>query len=403
MPKSRTFWIVAILPLTTIVSHTFGRSTYPLLLPVIRDDILGSNAEAGLGGTVIFLAYLTGVTLVTWMSVRFEPLRILQTGVALSVFGLTILSMAQSLPILLLGLAIASAAGAGIWLTAPVIITSGVAAEKRGFVIGLLSGSVGLAYAAVAGATRLAWDVTGDATLWRPVFAVEAAVALAILIAVVLQVRPVTGMAEESSKPPPRLESLQRIPTWLRLTAAYVCFGIVAAGFQSFLAAALEEDAGLARESVALVFMGSGLASVVGAPLTGWLSDRLGRRTAMGAVMTAMGVGSVCVATLNGPFLALVVVLFGGLWASYPTLTATYVRDHLDQRAFSSAFGVMTMAYGIAAVIPPLVVGLAADHFGTFRGVYLGLAAMAGIGAFLVWGLDERRLRETSTAGHNRS
>ncbi len=392
MPKSRTFWIVAILPLTTIVSHAFGRSTYPLLLPVIRDDILGSNTEAGLGGTVVFLAYLTGVVTVTWVSVRVEPLRILQAGVGLSVLGLVLLSWAQSLPMLLAGLAIASGSGAGIWITAPVIITSGVPPERRGLVIGLLSASIGLASAVVAGGTRLAWDFTGNANLWRPVFAVEAAFAFAVFLALLLLVRPEGSSAPDgATKSSPRMESLRRIPTWLRLTAAYVCFGVVASGFQSFLAAALEEDAGLARETVALVFMGSGLASVVGAPFAGWLSDRLGRPAAMGFVMAAMGVGSLCVATLGGPVLIVVIVLFGGLWASYPTLTATYVRDHLDQRAFSAAFGVMTIAYGIVAVIPPLAVGLVADRFGTFSGVYMTLAVTATLGAVLVSGLDGSR------------
>ena len=142
---------------------------------------------------------------------------------------------------------------------------------------------------------------------------------------------------------------------------------------------------------MATVYMGMGLGSVAGAPFAGWLSDRLGRRVALATVMSVMAVGSLCVATVRGPLLVGAVIVLGGLWASYPTLTATFVRDHLDQREFSAAFGIMTIAYGLAAVLPPLLAGIVADRFGTFRGVYLALSGIAVVGAFLAAGLREQR------------
>ena len=388
MADPRLTWrlIAAVLPLATVVSHSFGRSTYPLLLPVIRDDILASNTEAGIAGTAVFVAYLAGVILTTAMALRLEPIVIMRAGLGLAVIGLAVLAVAKGLTTLILGLALVSVAGAGIWITAPVLITDGVPPRRRGLVIGLLSASIGMANAVVAGGTRLAWTRLGAPTMWRPVFGVEGAVSLAVLVAVLVAVRPAASARVSATI---RLDALRHLPSWFRLTAAYVCFGVIAAGFVSFLAATLEDDAGLSRPAVATVFAGMGLASVAGAPLAGWLADRLGRRVALGAVMVAMAVGCLCVALVRGPLLIGAVVGFGGFWASYPTLTATFVRDHLDSREFSAAFGVMTIAYGIAAVFPPLLVGLVADAFGTFSGVYLVLTAIAVLGALLLLGVEE--------------
>ena len=56
----------------------------------------------------------------------------------------------------------------------------------------------------------------------------------------------------------------------------------------------------------------------------------------------------------------------------------------------------MTVAYGLAAVLPPLLAGIVADLFGTFSGVYLGLAAIAVLGGVLAMGLQDPRNRPGS-------
>ena len=166
-----------------------------------------------------------------------------------------------------------------------------------------------------------------------------------------------------------------------------MCFGVIASGFSSFLAAVLEQDVGLARSTVSYIYIGMGLASIVGAPTMGLVSDRVGRRSALLAVMIAMAVGSLVIAFAPTAAVVVGVIAFGGLWASYPTLTATYVRDHLDAREFNAAYGVMTIFYGLASILPPLLVGVLADELGNFTAVYLVIAATAGIGVVIVGGI----------------
>ena len=366
-----------VIPLTTIVSHTFGRSTYPLLLPAIKDEVLGSNTMAGFGGTVIYLAYLAGVVAVTALAGRAEPMTLMRGGLVCSVAGLGLLGVATTTPVVFTGLFLSSAGGAGIWITAPGLATEEVPAERRGLVIGFLTASIGLGTSVLALGTGVARSASGDPDLWRPIYLVEAVVAGVILAVVVALVRSRSTTAGGNGI---SLASLRQLDHWRRITAAYVIFGAIAAGYLSFLAEVLEEDAGLSRAAVANLYLGMGLVSVVVAPLMGWLSDRVGRAAAKIGVMAGLAVGSSAVAVGPPWLVGAAVLALGGLWSSYPTLAATYVRDHLDARAFGSAYGTMTIFYGLAAVVTPTVVGVLADRFDTFTVPYLAVAALSVIG-----------------------
>lgn len=370
-----------VVPLTTVVSHSFARSTYPILLPAMKDDVLSSNTIAGFGGTIIYIAYLSGVIAVTLLSARLEPIEIMRTGLNVASAGLLLTALAPNTPILMAGLLFSSAGGAGIWITAPVLATAQVPPERRGLVIGLLTGSVGLGTSLVAISTRLARGVTDNDGLWRPIYAVEAIVTLVILAIIAIKVRP--SSTTRISGGGLNLGSLRQLPGWAPVTFAYVCFGAVAAGYASFLAEALEADVGVSRSSVAWIYVAMGISSLIGAPLMGSISDRLGRRTSMVAVLTVLGVGSIVIALGSKAMVVIGVMLFGGMWSSYPTLTATYVRDHVDDRTFGSVYGTMTIFYGVAAILPPIVTGLIADALGSFTVPYLIVAGFSGLAAMI--------------------
>ena len=265
-----------VIPLTTIVSHSFGRATYPLLLPAIKDELLSSNTAAGVGGTAIFSAYLAGVFVVTLVSGLLEPVKILRIGLMVSGAGLAVIALAPTFAVLLVGLVLSSAGGAGIWITAPLLATEGVAPNRRGIVIGFLTGAIGLATSSIALGTRLARNSSGDPELWRPIYAAEAVATLVIVVVVVMAIKAKTTARVGGARI--SLTGLRAVPGWRPITTAYVMFGVIASGYTSFLAEALEEDGGLSRSSVANIYIGLGISSLIGAPLMGWVSDRAGRR-----------------------------------------------------------------------------------------------------------------------------
>ena len=136
-----------------------------------------------------------------------------------------------------------------------------------------------------------------------------------------------------------------------------------------------------------MLFRSRSLLSIPGAPLLGLLSDRFGRKPVMVTVLTVAATGTAVVALGRGHVAVAGTFLFGAVWSSYPTLTATYVRDHTEARAFSGAFSTMTIFYGAAALCAPFSTGWAADRTGHFRTPFAGLSLICLVGAVLMAGL----------------
>jgi len=387
--SNRVLAVTGLICATTIVSHSFGRSTYGLLLPAIEDDLGLTHAQAGIPSTAIYIAYVFGVLAVSAAAPRVEPITIMRTGLAVAALGLAMASFAQGLLPLALGIGIAGGAGAGIWLTAPVLATTHVAPHRRGMVIGLLSSSIGLSNIVLGIGTTGLRGLTDNDLLWRPILRIEAILTLALLAALVLFARfqPTAKVAGGFS-----FSLLQRIPYLGRITLAYACFGAMSAGFGSFMLVALEEQGQMERSTTTVVFSLMGISGVLGAPFAGWISDQVGRRLVMIGSMAMLTTACLLVALGTGWPVAAGAVLFGAAAESFPALVATYVRDHVNDRSFSAVMATMTILFSLLAALTPASIGAPADATGGFRIPYLVLAGFAATSLALVRTLPNERV-----------
>lgn len=365
-----------IIVFTTIVSHTFGRSIYGVLLPAMKSDFGISNARAGAGSTTIFVAYLLGLVLVANVATRFEPINIMRAGLAIGAVGLAVLTVAPTFELAMVGLGLAAGSGAGIWMTAPVLATDGVPVNRRGFVIGLLSGTIGLGSFIFGMGTNALRSSSGNDDLWRPVWLASAVFTLLLLVLTILFVRP---EKTEQVGGGFSLDRLTAVEGWKALTAGYAFFGMVIAGLQPFLVVTLEEDAGLTRAQAATVWALMGVGGIFSAPALGLVSDKVGRRPLIVSIMMLIGAGCLVLALGRGLPVAAGVMIFGTTWGALPAMVAAQLRDQLDAREFSSAFATMTLFYSLFAVGSGPLVGYLADQSGSFRNSFLLLAAMSAV------------------------
>ncbi|HEV8535618.1 MAG TPA: MFS transporter [Candidatus Limnocylindria bacterium] len=102
-------------------------------------------------------------------------------------------------------------------------------------------------------------------------------------------------------------------------------FGLAAV--LAFLAVYFVESRGLSVSTAALLFGIPQLVGVIGAPLGGWLSDRLGRRTVILGALTLMGPAVFAVTVAPNEALVVALALFGLLWSMRGTVTETLVMD----------------------------------------------------------------------------
>lgn len=365
---------------SAVISHALARSTFPILLPAIESELLTNRQQSGLLGSTNFVAYLVGVALVTVIGGRVEPIRLLVCGIGTAALGFAALATANGLGTLAIGQGLTGFGSAGIWMSAPAIATAAAPSHRRGMVMGLMSSCMGLGILLTGQGTNLVRSLADDPGLWRPTWFGAAAFAVGLIMLVVALVRvPQTEPIEGGVS----IRRLRTVPRWLVLSTAYCLFGLVVSAFTAFYGLLLK-DQGFSPGHITNLFSVLGLAAVVGAVSLGRLSDRVGRRPILTGAMVTIAAASTMTLVGREPFAALAMALFGASSFTFPVLVATYVRDHLEDRAFSNALGALTLIYGIGLIVGPTVAGTVADTELGLRTVFIGLASTAALSAVTI-------------------
>lgn len=360
--------LVAIVVAATMVAQAFGRFTYALVLPSVQTDLGISYTLAGTLGTLNLAAYLLSSLGVAWVSTRLPPDLIIRIGIGISTLGLGALWWAPSLTVIVAGMVVTGVGGAAIWIPAPAVTAGLVSPQRRSMAIGVIGTGIGLGFVSAGWVARLVGDD------WTAVYGFETVVAVITALLVWTLVR----VPSAPSGTPPSLRALGTVPSWVYLLATYGGFGLSMSLFVNFFVASLEEDSGYTTATTGLIFAVFGIASIFGGPLYGVLSDRLGRNRVMQMGFATMAGASVLLLVGSGPWPWVSGAVFGLAFAGVPTTTATYLRDHLSAVEFGSAFGIITLSFGVGQLLAPQVGGWIGDTFASFAPVFV-LAAVVAI------------------------
>lgn len=367
---SRQRWgLVWIVVAATMVSQAFGRFAYALVLPSVQRDLDISYTLAGGLGTLNLAAYLASSFGIAWLSTRIPPDRIMRIGIWICVVGLAGMWWSPNLGVVVTAMLITGAAGAWIWIPAPAVSSSLVPPERRAFAIGTIGTGIGVGFVSAGWVASLVGDE------WRAVYRFETLVAIVTAVGLWRFLR----VPAEPEATRPSLRALASVPHWRLVFATYGGFGLSMSLFVNFLVARLQEDSGFRASTAALVFSTFGVASIFGGPLYGAVSDRSGRRPALVVGYATMGASALVVLVGTGPWPWLAAVAFGLAFTGVPATTAAYLRDHLTARQFGSAFGIITLAFGVGQLLGPQIGGYLGDTLGSFGMVFLIAAFVAGL------------------------
>ena len=120
-------WVVVLLmALSAAVGQAFGRFSYGVLLPAVRDDMGISNTLAGFIGGANVGAYLVGTLLVSWIAGRYRLLAIMRLGLLMVVAGLFGAAFSATPLELASALGLAGVGGAMLWIPAPVVAADAI-------------------------------------------------------------------------------------------------------------------------------------------------------------------------------------------------------------------------------------------------------------------------------------
>lgn len=371
--------------LAAAVAQGFGRFTFGVVLPDVREDLLGgSNTLGGFVATANTFAYLLGALLVGSLSAKVSPVNSVKIGLIFSVGGLATAAVAPNAAVLTIAMVSMGLGGAAIWIPSPGIASSVVATHLRGLAVGLTGAGVGLG---IIFSGQLNGQVVARGGDWRDVYTVHTAIGLVTIVLVLAFLR-------ERSRAQPSggfggFAVLRTLEGWKPITGCYFIYGFGYLLILAFLTSRLQDDSGFSESTASTIFAVTGGCTIFGGVTLGRISDIIGRRMAL---VYAFPLWAVAVALILTGQLAMVVigaVFVGFLFGGIPSVIAAYLVDRTDTSTYGPSYAAATFAFGVAQVSSPQIGGLIADWRGSFTLVFVVSATAMTSGALFAWALPK--------------
>lgn len=370
-------------------THNFISNSLSILLPLVTKEFSLSYSETGILITASLLVFALMQLPTGHFAVRIGYKRILVFGIAfLSTFNILVAIAANYLQFFVFHMF--RAVGSGCHLTVGTAFISNLfEAHERGKAIGTHESAVSLA-GLVSPIVTLPLALLFD---WRSTYLIYGSLGL-VVAAVAWIFLPHTEISEEPGPSKSGFEQGGFNAKLLVLLLIMTIHAFVFHAISAFLPLYLSTEKG-----IALVYLGyyvaiPSLLGLVGRPLGGYMSDKIGRRsmTLVSLASLALGIFLV-VLTPGAPWLVLALAVLGfGLHTVIPVLFA-FLMDLFSPQKRALLAGRINAVRHLIAGFSPTVVGAIADYT-SFSVAFLVLA-FAALANFFVT-LKTREERSTS-------
>jgi FSR family fosmidomycin resistance protein-like MFS transporter len=395
-PRSsfREVWLVSA---GHMMTHWYP-ATFYLLLPLIGKDLGLSFSQIG---SILTCQFAAGAlsNLPGGMVVDGVGRKGLLMAVALSWVGLPYLVMGFSYSYWML-LVCAALVGIGnnLWHPTAIPLLAENYPERRGLVVSIhaMGGNLGDAVAPLAvGAmlTVLSWR---DVVVLNVIPGVVASVLLLALL----------GRAGGASMVPDRSGAERRKAihsfsgvrillanrTVLMLSLGSAVRAMTAMTLLTFLPIFLANEFGYSPVWVGGCLFALQAAGFAAAPVSGHLSDRMGRRN---IIMTSMAMSGVVLLFMafagHSPVFVLFVALLGFFLFAIRAVLQAWLLDATPKHLGGTSIGILFGAQAVGAAIGPLIGGVIADHYGIIATFYYLAATIVVANMFILFTPAEPR------------
>jgi sugar phosphate permease len=399
-------WVVIFMGLlTTIAAHGFGRMSYTIILPAMKDGLGFNYYQLGLLGTGNFIGYLTMAIIGGFLAAHFGT-RIVIT-VALMLMGITMIltGLAQSFGFAFAMRLLTGLGNGASYVPAMALGSAWFTMKKRGFATGIVSAGIGtgtlisglvvppILTAFGTNGWRFSWYILGGAVL--------------LISGIVFQFvrsnpqekglqqvgsekneagRSDFSPAETAQKPKLKgtIESVVKLRAVWYLGAVYFFYGLSYIIYMVFFAAYLVKEIGLSQEWAGGLWALVGGLSIFCGVIWGKVSDVLGRSRGAALAYLVLGLSYIIYALIRvdvGFYLS--AILFGLTAWSIPTIMAAAAGDFVGPRLAPAGLGFITLFFGIGQALGPALGGYLADKSGSFTLPFLVAGAISLSGMVL--------------------
>jgi sugar phosphate permease len=397
-------WVVIFMGLlTTIAAHGFGRMSYTIILPAMKDGLEFNYTQLGLLGTGNFIGYLTMALIGGFLAAHFGT-RIVITA-ALVLMGITMIltGLAQSFGFAFAMRLLTGLGNGASYVPAMALGSAWFAMKNRGFATGIVSAGIGagtlisglvvppILSAFGASGWRFSWYILGGAVLlisgivYRFVRSNPQEMGLEQVGSERSETEKSNSSATEKEPAPKWTETVKSViklgSVW-SLGGVYFFYGLSYIIYMVFFAAYLVKEMGLSQEWAGGLWALVGGLSIFCGVIWGKISDLLGRSRGAALAYLVLGLSYILYALIRVPVgFYLSAILFGLTAWSIPTIMAAAAGDFVGPRLAPAGLGFITLFFGIGQALGPALGGYLADVSGSFTLPFLiaGVISLVGM------------------------
>jgi sugar phosphate permease len=392
-------WIVIFMGLlTTIASHGFGRMSYTIILPAMKDGLQFNYTQLGLLGTGNFLGYLSMAIIGGILASRFGTRLVITFAVILMGITMILTGLAQSFSFAFAMRLLTGLGSGASFVPAMALGSAWFAMKNRGFATGIVSAGIGtgtlisglvvppILSAFGPNGWRFSWYILGGAVL----------VVSGIVCAFVRSRPEEKGLQQigaEETEPLSPAPSDAKTTSSLQWTAVikmasiwylgtvYFFYGLSYIIYMMFFAAFLVKEMGLTQQWAGGLWALVGGLSIFCGVIWGGISDRLGRNKGAALAYLVLGLSYIIYALIKVKFgYYLSAVLFGLTAWSIPTIMAAAAGDYVGPRLAPAGLGFITLFFGIGQALGPVLGGYLADTTLSFTVPFLVAGGISILG-----------------------
>jgi len=395
-------WIVIFMGLlTTIAAHGFGRMSYTIILPAMKDGLSFNYTQLGLLGTGNFIGYLTMAIIGGFLAARFGTRIVITLALVLMGFTMMLTGLAQSFGFAFAMRLLTGLGNGASYVPAMALGSAWFAMQKRGFATGIVSAGIGtgtlisglvvprILAAFGPNGWRFSWYLLGGAVL-----VIAGVVFLFVrsrpeekgLLQVGAEKLPPTSPApaDEKKAAPFQWTGIIKMGSMWYLGLVYFFYGLSYIIYMVFFAAYLVKEMGFTQEAAGGLWALVGGLSIFCGVIWGGISDKLGRSKGAALAYLVLGVAYIIYALVKVPLgLYLSAVVFGLTAWSIPTIMAAAAGDFVGPRLAPAGLGFITLFFGIGQALGPALGGYLADATRSFKVPFLVAGAISLIGMVL--------------------
>jgi MFS transporter, FSR family, fosmidomycin resistance protein len=386
-PRS-TFADVWLVSAGHMMTHWYP-ATFYLLLPLIGKELGLSFSQIG---SILTMQFAAGALSNVPGGIVVDSIgrKGLLMAVALSWIGLPYLVMGFSHSYWML-LACAALVGIGnnLWHPTAIPLLAHNHPERRGLVVSIhaMGGNLGDAIAPLAvGAMLNVWG-------WRDVVVMNVVPGVVASIILLLLLGRIDGGARQAPTAGKRLavtdvfaalRALFANRTVLMLSLGSAVRAMTAMTLMTFLPVFLSSELGYAPALVGACMFALQAAGFAASPVTGHLSDRMGRRSVIMSSMIMSGVVLLFMAFAGrSPLFVLFVAFLGFFLFAIRAVLQAWLLDATPKHMGGTSIGIMFGAQAVGAAIGPLAGGVIADHYGIIATFYFLAATIVVANMFI--------------------